>query len=322
MRTSRLAQVLLDLMLRVPASSRHQGAWRIAFSALDAVRRGIIAAFGDPAVTYRLDGKDLLLPLSHELPLIRRSHPGYSTNVARIAAALAAKYPDMGMVDVGANVGDTVAIVRALSTFPILCIDGDPRFFSFLRENTRDDAHVATANCFVGESRGFVSGHIEATGGTGRIVAHGDSPIRIETRTLSSLLEEHPEFGEVKLIKIDTDGFDTRIVKGEPALLRALKPVVFLEYDPYFFDQVDDDGFGIFATFREAGYTGALFFENTGEFLAQADLDDVRLLEDLHQFYSGRRGRRYCDVCLFHCRDEDVMEQVRRGERTRAGGHA
>lgn len=34
------------------------------------------------------------------------------------------KYPDLSLIDIGTNVGDTVAIVRQDAHYPILCVEG------------------------------------------------------------------------------------------------------------------------------------------------------------------------------------------------------
>ena len=313
MRTSRIAQALLDLMLRVPAAPGRPLA-RVALDGLRALRRVVIALFGDPGVTYDLDGTTLLLPLSHELPLIRRRLPDYSRNLARIAAALAAKHPGMTMVDIGANVGDTVAIVRRLARFPILCIDGDPVFYALLVENTRALDDVRLANAYIGESSTTLHATAGRQGGTGGMTADPAGTATIKTRSLASVLADDPAFRAPTLVKIDTDGFDTRIVKGAIDFLAATRPVLFMEYDPHLFAANDPDGFSVFAQLREAGYSDALFFENTGPFLMRVRLDDTETLEDLHAHYSGRGGREYCDVCVFPPAEADVMQVVRHQE--------
>jgi FkbM family methyltransferase len=313
MRTSKTAQALLDLMLRVPAAPGHPLA-KLAFALLAVLRRAAVALLGDPRVAYTLDGTRLLLPLSHELPLIRRRLPDYSRNIGRIAAALAAKHPDMTMVDIGANIGDTVAIVRRHARFPILCIDGDAFFHSLLVENTRDLGDVRHANVYIGEASTTVQATTARHGGTGGMTTDAAGTSTIQTRSLASVLADDPAFRAPTLVKIDTDGFDTRIVKGAIDFLAATQPVVFMEYDPHLFAANDPDGFGVFAALRGAGYTDALFFENTGGFLARVRLDDAETLADLHAYYSGRGGHAYCDVCVFPASGADVMQAVRRGE--------
>ncbi len=84
---------------------------------------------------YVLDGSPILLPEGHMLPIIRVDHPHYAANVARLARSLRAKYGDLAILDIGANIGDTVAILRREVDSPILCIEGSQTFMPFLKAN-------------------------------------------------------------------------------------------------------------------------------------------------------------------------------------------
>ncbi|MDD5580248.1 MAG: FkbM family methyltransferase [Methylobacter sp.] len=274
----------------------------------------LVRTLNDPLVVYSLDGSDILLPLSHNLPLIRKAYPHYSINVARIAEVLKIKYPDMSLIDIGANVGDTVAILRHRAHFPIICIDGDKNFFAILAKNAKNWSDVELVNSFVGDTTGNFSGRIKILGGTGHLVEDQHSNQELKIKKLSSILRENSRFSNAKMIKIDTDGFDCKILNSELALLKGLKPVLFFEYDPYFFNKFNDKAFQIFHNLREIGYQAMLIFENTGEYLIHLDLSNDLLLEDIHQFYSGWEGRKYCDICIFHEMDLDVFKQARLNE--------
>ncbi len=94
--------------------------------ALSAVRKTRLVV-GDPAVSVMIGDRELLMPLSHDLPIHRACHPDYSLNLGRVVAALE-EVRDAGapIVDIGANIGDSVAIIRdAVPDAPILCIEGD-----------------------------------------------------------------------------------------------------------------------------------------------------------------------------------------------------
>jgi len=63
------------------------------------------------------------------------------------------------------------------------------------------------------------------------------------------------------------------------------------------------------------GYQSALVFQNDGDFLLSAPLADDALWLDLDQFYSGRAGEVYGDVCVFHREDRDLHDMLHTGER-------
>ncbi|MGH3130004.1 MAG: hypothetical protein ACRDNX_04230, partial [Gaiellaceae bacterium] len=222
--------------------------------------RALLLRRGDPLVRYRIGEIDLELPLSHELPFYRKDHPLYSANVGRIAAEAGGP-----VVDIGANVGDTAAIVRGATDVPILCVEGDDRFFAILRRNsTRFDPPVELEHAFVGAP---ARAAIERHGGTARLVPGAGGEVR--GKPLARILEEHPRFAAPALVKIDTDGYDVPIVLAELDLLARLKPVLFFEYDPHLgADPV------VFERLREIGYRTVHVYENTGELARTAGLDE------------------------------------------------
>jgi FkbM family methyltransferase len=66
------------------------------------------------------------------------------------------------MIDIGANVGDSVAIVREQSDYPILCIEGNETYFQILEENLRRGAYasVMAVNVFVATYTGELIGRL------------------------------------------------------------------------------------------------------------------------------------------------------------------
>ena len=117
-----------------------------------------------------------------------------------------------------------------------------------------------------------------------------------------------------KLIKVDTDGMDCEILMSSAVLLGQARPVLFFEYDPYLTQLAGPKAQEVFPFLLSLGYRRMLVYENTGDFLITADLDDHRLMGELHDFYLGRKSIRYADVCVFHANDLDLCDDIRRSE--------
>jgi len=312
MQTSWPAQSLLNALLRASASDLIGRGW---FRLLLKCRDRMVRVLRDPLVRYQLRGSELLLPLSHDLPASLRIHPHYSSNVARIARHVKSKYPDLTFVDVGANVGDTLAFIRNVIDIPVLCIEGDDRFFELLRFNASQfGPRVDLEHIFVGAVAGDFKGHVVSERGTAYWEEDESSAHTTKFKRLRDLLAGHPVFSRAKMIKVDTDGLDCRILRSDLELLERLKAVLFFEYDPYLFGKFKDDGFQVFRALCSVGYDGLVVYENNGEYLLTTRLTEVEVLEDLHNFYSGRAAMRYMDVCAFHEEDSDVCQAVRRAE--------
>jgi FkbM family methyltransferase len=246
--------------------------------------RKLMIRFGDPVVRCRIGDAGLELPLSHELPFYRQDHPLYGEAVGRIAAALGGP-----VVDIGANVGDTLAIVRLYSGVPVLCVEGDDVFFDLLQRNAATLGDVELERAFVRGSEPRTGGYVARARGTARVVA-GEAPL--ETTPLASILEEHPRFARPALIKTDTDGMDVPIILANLDLLERLRPALFFEYDPHLGAAPE-----VFVALCYKGYSEALVFENTGEFRESVALRDEARLAALHREYTGHGGARYVDVC-------------------------
>jgi hypothetical protein len=92
-----------------------------------------------------------------------------------------------------------------------------------------------------------------------------------------------------------------------------MKPVIFFEYDPFFYKS-EDDSLAVFNLLLKAGYRAAIFYENTGDYLLTTDLSNKSLIADLHYYFSGRKMERYCDIIVFHNEDSDIANKLRESE--------
>lgn len=298
-----LAQWIGDLAARPPRLPGAGAAARLARSAL--------VAAGDPLVRCAVGDFSLELPLSHELPRYLASFPGYGSNIGRLARAVARKYPAAGVIDIGANVGDTAALVRSACAAPVLCVEGDARFFAILERNARRIGGLHLERAFIGARDESLAARFESRNGTGRIVPSREGQLR--TEPLEAVLARHSRFPEPRLLKIDTDGADCAILDANLPLLARLKPALFFEYDPAFLGE----GYApvpFFARLSEAGYEFALVYDNFGDLLVSTGLDRPAVLEDLHHYFSGRGSRRYADLAIFHAADRSLGEAFRREE--------
>jgi FkbM family methyltransferase len=269
----------------------------------------------DPMIRYNLDGLNLRLPLSHNLPLYRRTFPLYSSNVGRVAAAVATKYHNMHIIDIGANIGDTVAIVRSQVNCPILCVEGDASFFDILQRNTEPIPSVSLEYSFVGIASELMNVTLERLSGTARLMQSAKTSSDIgKIRRLREILEDHPSFAECKLLKIDTDGLDGAIIRSERAFLTKVCPVLFFEYDPDAYAPFERHWTDTFQALEASGYQRLMLYENTGDFITTIDISAKDALEDFHHFYLGRASLRYCDICAFHRGDSDLADSFRKSE--------
>jgi FkbM family methyltransferase len=304
--TVRLDQRLLDAALNTPINGLGN---RARYRFLRGIRR-LRLFVSDPEVNCSLGAYNLRLPLSHELPFYRRKFPDYACNLGKLSFHTRRKYPHLTMIDIGANIGDSVAIVRSYSDHPILCLEGEPRLFQLLKENTRNLPAVEIEQTFIGAPGDHV-GSIDVRLGNAQVLL-GPTPGRASICTLSEALARHPRFATAKLLKIDAEGFDCRIIAAETELLKTSKPILFFEYYPKCSELVGQKAFPVFTTLSSLGYSMILIYQNVGSYFMSLTLDQVEALEDLHHFISDQDA--FCDVAAFHSEDLEIAINLRTAE--------
>jgi FkbM family methyltransferase len=306
-RTSVLGQYVLNQLLGKPRTSLLGRAWLRALR--EARKRSHWLAHR--LVTYQVGEVPMVLPLDHNFPHLRKDLPQYSLNLGRLVKYAGRKYPDLTLIDIGANVGDSAAVVRLEAQCPILCIEGDPGFFELLRHNCQALRDVVSICAYVGAEDAERPVEVQRLAGSASLIPSTSGSAMARMRTLDALLTEAPKFARAKFVKIDTDGFDCRILMRHTKFLQAAKPVALFEYAPFFFQRIGDDGFKVFSALRESGYKTVMFYDYAGYYLASVDLDNQALLRDLHCYFEDREGRKYADVCAFHGEDRALAAECR-----------
>ncbi len=264
--------------------------------------RQFVLRFHNPCIHYPVGEKDLYFPLSTDFPFTRRQHPYYATNVARVAQSVRQKYHDLRIIDIGAYVGDTIALLRQQAEIPILGIEGDENVYRILEKNMTGLRQVDVMKALLGNPAG--------------LLLEKATPLS-EPQTSMSLMQvlaRFPQYAKAKMLKIDTDGHDGQILRGASEFLSAQHPILFFEYDPDLLTRNGDNGLDVLRMLRNKGYTAALFYESTGPYMLSVMLDNTALLEDLTQWYSGYSGYRYYDICVFHADDMDLCGTIRKAE--------
>jgi len=246
----------------------------VGHASAERLRRALVHHGGDPTVEADIDGIALRLPLSHALPVYRRAFPGYSENLGEVAR-LVAMHGGLTMIDVGANVGDSVAIVKArVPDMAILCVEADPAYVGYLEENTaRWSDVVIAAPVLLAERTDEIDGTIRRADGSSRVAtgAPGTTPA-------------------LALLKSDTDGFEARVLRGAQQVL-ATGPVLFLEYDPKLLEAAGSDGLDMLASLQPHGYERIAFYDKFGVLVVRCALSDQSTIRDLHAYAAVNRKR-------------------------------
>lgn len=231
--------------------------------------------FGDPAYTIEMRGKHFVLPASHKLPIYVADYPLYDTLPTRVADYLRTRDGMLLMVDVGANVGDTIlACSKAKHNDGFLGVEANPEFVPYLKKNTSDvESFVPVeAFCHSGDEK-QTSVRIDSVGGTATITEVNEG-LTLPKRTLDEILTQHSKFKDFNFLKLDTDGNDFEVLKGAQKSIGISQPIILMEcYACGNTDYVDDVLYAI-ASLAKVGYKIVVVYDNFGNYFCTFPVDD------------------------------------------------
>lgn len=282
--------------------------------------RGIAAYFnsrlqrgGDSVQEYQYGNFSILLPGNHMLPIYQRKHAKYDTFLPRLATYVRS---DETIIDVGANVGDTLAgMVERNSAATYVCIEPDDRFFELLTQNI---ARIKTARLhlrahaiksLVGTGSSGIS--LEGRGGTKHAVT-GKSG-KLTSKPLDEIVADLGNIPDIRVLKSDVDGFDYDVIDSSVSVIQKYKPLIFFEcqYD----NQSQKSGYErTLETLREEGYCDWTLLDNFGEIMVRTD--DLQIIRQLFDYiWSQNVGNTtrtiyYFDVLAAQSKDRDLISNL------------
>lgn len=261
--------------------------------------------------SIKIGGFNVMIDRNQSLPFILEKYPDYGANIVRLARVVFGKYQTKKIIDVGGNIGDTIAMLLGDNPqYEIFSVEGDEKFYKILKKNFGAHKSVHLLKTFLGEKNEVIYSSVTRDGGTLKINSRGSvSKNAIEVITLDSLLEENNEAVSSRLIKIDTDGYDNKILRGAKKYLSETKPVIYFEYDSKFLKENGEIGVDIFEYLESLDYETVLFFDNYGRFLISVGTKDKEIIKQLDRYTDGRVGAfAYYDIVAFHRNDSDIAE--------------
>ena len=265
----------------------------------------VVSKFYDPLVDITIGNQTIKVPLAHQLRRNVVAFPDYNFNLPRIIKYTTSQIKDVRVIDIGANIGDTVAFIKNYTDVPILCIDGEEKYIKILRSNVAQYTNVSICHSLVGNETKESNLRIVSERGTA-YVEQGKETIII--RTLEDILEGFPDFKNAKILKVDTDGFDTLILRGCSNYLAKVKPVLFFEFDPYLISKNNDDPFTFIPYLKSCGYGYLIFYMNNGDYLLSCSIDDTDTIDQLIHYFSGRNIAVFTDICAFSSDDKSLFD--------------
>lgn len=267
-------------------------------------------------VTITVAGFSITMPGNNVQHINYRIYPDLNAQLARLAGILYSKYPDMTIVDVGANVGDTIAVLRSVTNAPIIGVEGDDASYGYLDRNMKQFKDVYIVKTFLSDRRQELKVDFGSEGWNntikpsekGKEVAFTTLDVVVESPALSNKL--------IKLLKVDVEGYDTIVLRGASQIIQRHKPALFFEYNRAAMNEINEDGLSTIFSLAGYGYNRLAFFDHKGTLVLSTTLHQKEVISCLDAYASSSKNLLgYYDICIFHEQDNDIAEVYLQAEK-------
>jgi FkbM family methyltransferase len=269
-------------------------------------------------VSARLYGHPFEMPTEHPIAPILAQFPQYNRPLGLAAEAVAqsaGKDSQLSAIDIGANIGETIAIIEQIcpGKFTHLCIEPDEDLAELCRLNHRGNSRVEVQQYFVGEAEGasvYLEDDGRANASTKINHSSGSGPqatgqlVRLDTAA-SCFAESN---GGITLIKVDTEGYDFSVLRSGERLLEKYRPAIYFEWYPELLTELKDTIWGGFEFLEELGYKYFVFYSSKGDYYSKIVSPDRMLLQGLAALRNRDSSFSYFDV--FASVDEAVCNEL------------
>jgi len=254
----------------------------------------------DPVVNYPIKGKQCKMPFSQMTPYYMQRYPNYDEPLRQICRYMQNKLnSSLRIIDVGANIGDTVLNID-LKDAQYLLIEGVQKYAKLIKENLQAEYEYVLEKAFLSDEKYPGGGYgIEITAGTASIYK-ADENSGMHFLTLDEVSAAY--HFEPDIIKVDTDGFDFKVLRGARQTLKKYSPIIFFEWGIKDLIRNGERSTSIFEMLREYGYQSAILFDNYGNLLTKINTQDETALKLLASYAETAEPVTiwYYDVLLIH----------------------
>ncbi len=141
--------------------------------------------------------------------------------------------PNSNVIDVGANVGTiSIPLAKFVRFGKVFSIEAHPRIYNYLKKNVELNnlTNVELFNLAIGDKKGHVFFSDISSDDMNRVIKD-KSGIDVETRRLDEIIPKHLL---IRLLKIDTEGYELFVLKGCKNILENVEIIYFESFEEHF----------------------------------------------------------------------------------------
>jgi FkbM family methyltransferase len=138
-------------------------------------------------------------------------------------------------VDVGANIGTLALCASQIvgNTGKVIAIEAHPRTYTYLSKNIflNNFTNIRQLNFAAGNKEGTLIFSDINSDDQNKVIVGSENGIKVPVTTLNLFMEKE---NEIKLIKIDVEGFEKFVIEGAREILKKTNMVFFESWDQHF----------------------------------------------------------------------------------------
>jgi len=237
----------------------------------------------------------------------------YGASLTRLTAVLNKHYPNLSAIDIGANQGDSVALIKSGADIPVISVEGDGTLAELYASNIAQFKNVQLIKTFVSDQDVEMDCTFTKVGHNLTIIPSKKSNSSTLTKfsSIDHLYQNKVLNDTCKLLKIDTEGFDLKIMRGGDKFIAAVKPAILFEFNRENLEAVETDPFSIFPWLLNKGYNIILFYESDGRFMFSSTLSNQKFMKQLFDYVDGKNAKvYYLDIIAFHSDDDIAADEL------------
>lgn len=247
-------------------------------------------------------------PANHILLKLLKSQPYRDLCVGITAKYISAKYPDGTIIDIGANIGDTAALIATYAQNKLILIEPSDYYFEYLVRNISQFPNEIEAKKILISDGREICGTFNYWGGTASFNERADGKMQMTTERLSTIANQNTCF-----IKTDTDGYDFKILLNSLEWLASTHPAILFENqikDIQDLNSADE----LYARLIQIGYAYFIVWDDPGFHLVSTTSLDI--LIDLNRYLfkvtdnDGHKSVYNYDVLCLHENDKDIYNNI------------
>lgn len=269
--------------------------------------------------TVQLGGRAIKIHSGNPLCYAYQKNPQLNCAIGIVAGMVRERFPGSWAVDVGANVGDTLAIIKGQASMPVICVEGDSICYELLQENASQFEEVFLVKTFLSDKPGETKVELQKTGwNTTLTEAKTDgSGQKLQFQTLDQVVQGLTRQARIKLLKVDTEGYDLRILRGAAGILERDRPVIAFELNRENVEPLGDSVGDFYDYLVNLGYHHFILNDTVGRVICALNEQTKSVFLDLYQYSNLGQPIYYFDIWVFHQSDKGLFERFLVQERAK-----